>query len=532
MDGYYVPPVYWLREMGNSRNALLVVCLAGAIGIALPVTLVVWVLWQQTVMVEEERLIRLSENLAAQTENAIVDARDLLARLNEQGDEPCSQAHLLTLQNEALSRPHVRAMGYWQAADRLCGVGLVQGQRLTPQRASRIYDSGVIAWWPGPATTAGNVALFLMRFGNHDIAIDPRLLITPGQLEGKRVALWVEGLKMSAFPEDAAFPLPEELPEGLLVDRAGNRIVSRVALGSLFPIEVVAIQSLDDFWERYRVMVFSIGGIGLVLMLLWLALVWRYLSRQLSLEAALRSAIDGGRVTAVYQPVVELGSGRCIGAEVLGRWTEKNGDTISPEIFVPLAERAGLGTRLTLTILEALLEHLANWPEEDQGIYHLNLTEDDLAGPQFSQRLRERLEHHGVPAQRIALEITERALLDSEPIRQRVAELRNRGHSIAIDDFGTGFSSLAYLQKFELDTLKIDKTFVDSLQTDAVTSRVIQPIIDLAQTLDLEIIAEGIESADQVTWLAARNVKYGQGYWYSPPLDGPAFRDWHLERNL
>jgi sensor c-di-GMP phosphodiesterase-like protein len=508
----------------------LLVCLAGAVGIALPVTLVLWVIWQQTIIAEEDRLIHLSEDLAAQTERAIVDARDLLARLNEQTLDPCSPSHLLTLQNEALSRPHVRAIGYWQAADRLCGAGLVQGQRLTPERASRIYDSGVVAWWPGPATTAGNVALFLMRFGNHDIAIDPRLLITPGQLDGKRVALWVEGLRMSAFPEDAAFPSPEELPEGLLVDRAGNRIVSRVSLGSLFPIEVVALQSLDDFWNRNRMLISVIATIGLILMLVWLALLWRYLSRQLSLEAALRSAIDGGRVHAVYQPVVELGTGRCVGAEVLGRWTEKNGNTISPEIFVPLAERAGMGTRLTLTILEDLLEHLASWPEDDHGVYHLNLTEDDLARPQFSQQLQKRLDHHGVAAERIALEITERALLDSERIRHRVIELRKRGHSIAIDDFGTGFSSLAYLQKFELDTLKIDKTFVDSLQTEAVTSSVIQPIIDLARALDLEIIAEGIETGDQVTWLTSRRVQYGQGYWYSPPLDGPTFKDWYLER--
>ncbi|MFW6341345.1 MAG: EAL domain-containing protein [Wenzhouxiangella sp.] len=515
--------------MGNPRNALLIVCLAGAIGIALPVTVVLWVIWQQTVIAEEERLIGLSKDLAAQTESAIVDARNLLAELSEQAFEPCSQAHLLALQNEALSRPHVRAIGYWQAADRLCGAGLVQGQRLTPERASRIYDSGVIAWWPGPATTAGDVALFLMRYGNHDIAIDPRLLITPGQLDGKQVALWVEGLKMSAFPEDGLFPSPDELPEGLLVDRAEKRILSRVSLGSLFPIEVVAIQSLDDFWDRYRGLIFAIGAVGLGLMLLWLTLVWRYLARQLSLEAALRSAIDGGRVHAVYQPVVELDSGRCCGAEVLGRWTEKDGNTISPEIFVPLAERAGLGTRLTLTILKDLLEHLANWPEDEHGIYHLNLTEDDLAKPQFSQRLQELLDQHGIPAARIALEITERALLDSEPIRRRVSELRARGHSIAIDDFGTGFSSLAYLQKFELDTLKIDKTFVDSLQTEAVTSSVIEPIIELARTLDLEIIAEGIESGEQVSWLIGRGVKYGQGYWYSSPLNGPAFKDWYLE---
>lgn len=517
--------------MGNPRNALLVVSLAGAIGFALPAVLLLWVIWQQTLMAEEQRLIQLSEDLAAQTEHAIVDARTLLEDLNVQAFEPCTPDHLLALQNEALSRIHVRAIGYWQAANRLCGAGLVQGQRLTPARASRIYDSGVIAWWPSAATTAGDVALFLMRFGNHDVAMDPRLLITPGQLDGKQVAVWVEGLQMAAYPEASVFPTPNELPEGLSVDQANNRIVSRVSGGSLFPIEVVAVQSFDDFWDRYRVLVMGGGGIGLVLIALWLGLVWRYLSRQLSLQSSLRAAIDTGRIHAVYQPIVELRSGRCVGAEVLGRWTEKNGTAISPEIFVPLAEKAGLGTRLTLSILDSLLRHMASWPESDgEIVYHLNLTEQDLAQPRFSRRLAEMLDHYEVAAERIALEITERALLDSDLIRQRVAQLRERGHSIAIDDFGTGYSSLSYLQKFELDTLKIDKTFVDSLQTEAVTSSVIQPIIDLARALDLEIIAEGIESSEQAQWLTGRGVERGQGYWYSPALDESGFKAWYLDK--
>jgi len=515
--------------MGSSRHALLTVGLIGAIGVAMPVALLVYVMWQQTVIVEEERLVRLSEDLAAQTESAIVDARDLLERLNQRDFEPCSQDHLLTLQNEALSRTHLRAIGYWEAADRLCGAGLVQGQRLTPQRASRIYDSGVVAWWPSADTTAGDVALFLMRLGNHDVAIDPRLLITPGQLDGKRVALWVEGLKMSAFPPEGDFPEPAQLPKGLMVDQERDQIISRISLGSLFPIEVVAIQSFDDFWDRYRLPLAAIGGIGLLLMLAWIGLVWRVLNRQLSLENALRSAMDSGRVHAVYQPVVDLQTGRCVGAEVLARWTEKNGESISPEIFVPLAEKAGLGTRLTITVLEETLAHLADWPGDDGLVYHLNLTEQDLVVPHFSGHLQKKLERYKIAPERIALEITERALLDCDQIRQKVRDFRRRGHAIAIDDFGTGFSSLAYLQKFELDTLKIDKTFVDSLQTESVTSSVIGPIIDLGRTLGLEIIAEGIESADQVAWLTERGVKYGQGYWVSPPMEGEAFRKWCLE---
>lgn len=516
--------------MGSPKRALIVISLAGTLGILLPAALLLALLWQQTIRAEEHRLAQLSQELAAQTEAAIVDAISLLQSLNAGTPEPCSVDHLETLQNEALARPHVRAIGFWRAIERLCGVGLIQGQALMPPQASRIYDSGLVAWWPNETTTTAGTALFLMRFGNHDIAIDPRLLINPGLLERKQVVLWVEGMIMSSFPDDATLPAPDSVPLGLTVQRAERQIISRSSLGSTFPIEIIAAQSMDEFWQRYRPLLTGVGSVGLALSVLWLIPVWRYLSHQFSVQMALRAAINGRRISASYQPIVDLSSGRCIGAEVLGRWTEGNGSSISPDIFVPLAEKAGMGTELTLAVLERMLADLADWQAVDPGlVYHLNLTEQDLTEPRFSQRLQQMLRSAGLPPERLELEITERALLDTDQVRERVAELRGRGHPISIDDFGTGFSSLSYLQRFQLDTLKIDKSFVDALATEAVTSSVILPIIDMARSLGLAVIAEGIEARGQVDWLLAHGVTRGQGYWYSPPLAGKAFETWYLE---
>jgi sensor c-di-GMP phosphodiesterase-like protein len=517
--------------MGTSRDRVLVFASAAAlVGFLLPLLIVAWYLWQESVVAEESRLAELSKRFGQQTENAIIDARDLLDRINGLDVTPCSPEHLAQLQEAAMSRPHVRAIGYWRAAQRECGAGFVQGQALTPPRASRIYDTGVIAWWPGPTTAVGDVELFLMRYGQHDLAIDPRLLITPGLLDATEVGLWVEGMPMAVHPADARLPEPHEIRPGLSVDRASGRIVNRFSLGTIFPIDIVAVQPLSHFWDRYFSTFLGVGVIGLLLVSLWLAVVLRYLRRHFSLSSELRDAILNDRLSIVYQPIVDLGTGRCCGAEALARWHHRNNGTIGPEIFVPIAEQSGLGTELSLAVLRAVLRDLGEQLRNNSNlVININITEQDLTSPLFSEAMKALLEREGVPASSIKLEITERSLLKSDDIRQRVRLLRGRGHRIAIDDFGTGYSSLAYLESFELDTLKIDKSFVNAIETHAVTNSVIRHIIEMAQSLRLDIVAEGLESAHQVDWLHRQGVGFGQGFLFSQPLSADRFQTWGSE---
>lgn len=513
--------------MAHRDKVLLSVLAAALLGILMLLTLLGWYLWRESVLAEEARLGQLSQRLGEQTEHAIVDARDLLDHLNGLDLSPCSPEHLDVLQNAAIARPHVRAIGYWRAAERQCGAGYVQGQALTPPRASRIYDSGVIAWWPGPATAIGGVELFLMRFGQHDVAIDPRLLMTPGLLEDAQVGLWVEDLSMAVYPAGAELPEPGDVRPGLTVDQANNKVVSRFSLGTVFPIDIVAVQPLGLFWERYLPTLIGAGLLGLLLVGLWLVAMLRYLRQHLSLSAELHDAIANDRLSVVYQPIVDLDSRRCRGAEALVRWHREGDESISPEVFVPLAEASGQATELTLAVLRAVLSDLGKLLQQDRGLtINLNLTAQDLATPRFSEVLAESLLRDGIAPSSIKLEITERALLNSDEVRASIAALRARGHPIAIDDFGTGYSSLAYLQRFDLDTLKIDKAFVDGIESQAITSTVIGHIIEMAQSLRLDLVAEGIESEHQVDWLRQQGVERGQGYLFSRPLSAGKFRKW------
>lgn len=502
------------------RDTLMVSLLAGSLlGILALVSLLGWFLWRESVVAEEERLRTLAQRLGEHTEETIIDARAFLQVLNDSPAPRCSAAHLQAMQEATFSRPWVRAVGYWQAAERQCGTGFAEGAALRPPQASRIYDNGVIAWWPSENTEVGGRALFLMRFGSHDIAIDPQLLLNAGLLEEQRAGLWVEGLLMASTPEGAVLPSLAELPAGLRVDRTSGQLTARFSLGTLFTIDVVAVQPLSQFYERYLPTLIAAAVLALLLVALWVLLVLHVSRRHLSLAGELRNAIERRDILVQYQPIIDLKSGECCGAEALVRWCREDGELVSPDVFVPMAEEGGFITDLTLAVLGRILDEASPLLKGQSGFsINLNLSPQDLETDRLFNALQEGLQARELPASSIKLELTERALLDTDMTRRRLIQLRQQGHPLAIDDFGTGYSSLSYLQSFELDILKIDKAFVDTIDTPAVTSAVIEHVVDMARSLGLDMVAEGVESRQQMEWLGRRGVQFAQGFYFSKPL--------------
>jgi len=239
----------------------------------------------------------------------------------------------------------------------------------------------------------------------------------------------------------------------------------------------------------------------------------------------LRDAIARGRIAVHYQPIVDLATGRCDGAEILARWTTDRGEPVPPDSFVPLAEREGMGTDLTLAVLRRALREMGPLLLERPSLsLALNLGAQDLHDARFSEALGATLAAAGVAPASIKLEITERSLVDADVARARIADFRTRGHRVAVDDFGTGYSSLAYLSSFSLDLLKIDKAFVEAIGTGAATSHVVVHVIEMARSLQLQMVAEGVEQDSQAEWLRAQGVDFVQGYFYSRPVAADEFR--------
>lgn len=506
--------------MQRREKIILGTFLAGLFGMTALFASLAWVLWRESIAAENVYENDLATALGKRTEQIIADVRDMLAAFDKLPMRKCSPEHLDALQNAAVSKPYVRGIGVWQAAQRLCGVGFLPEAGIKPQRADRIYPNGIVAWWPGKQTEAGGVEFFQMRYGDYDVAIDPRLLLDLGPSQQRQAVLWVDKLRMAAMPPDVQLPLPDAVPIGVTLKRNRDMIVSHYARDEILPIDIVASEPIRNFWSRHASLL-TLGSVfGLLLVVGWTDIVFRFSRYQLRPATELRQALAAGRISVQYQPVIDLRTGACVGAEALARWRRQDGSSASPGTFIPIAEAAGLIQEITLAVMRTAIRDLARICREAGTVsINVNLARDDLKNDRLGNALTESLNAARLPARLIKLEITERALINTDTAHQLIRKYRGRGHQIAIDDFGTGYSSLSYLQSFELDVLKIDKSFVDAIGTGAATSQVILHVIDMAKSLGLQIVAEGVETEVQARWLLDHGVHHAQGFLFSRPLD-------------
>ncbi|MEU9617403.1 GGDEF domain-containing phosphodiesterase, partial [Streptomyces sp. NPDC048209] len=247
------------------------------------------------------------------------------------------------------------------------------------------------------------------------------------------------------------------------------------------------------------------------------------LTRQL-LATALRPALERGEFTVEYQPLVGLADGAVHGAEALVRWRHPRYGTISPDRFIPLAEESGAIVPLGTWVLEESCRQAKQWLTEfpdTETFVSVNLAARQIWDSDVVADVARVLERTGLPARLLQLEITESALLGpgGRPL-QALQALADMGVRIAIDDFGTGYSSLSYLREFPISILKIDKSFIDGLGHSAQQYALVEGITRIADTLDVQVIAEGIEHPDQRDLLAAMGCPLGQGYLFAHPMDG------------
>ena len=245
------------------------------------------------------------------------------------------------------------------------------------------------------------------------------------------------------------------------------------------------------------------------------------------LEAALRKALDRDEIRLVYQPKLSLRSGRITGVEALLRWRSADLGHVPPSRFIPLAEETGLILPLGEWALRQALSQARAWA--DAGMPQLriavNVSAVQLTRGGFSELVKMVLDGHGLAPGWLEIELTESALMaDPKRTGATVAELREIGVRVAIDDFGTGYSSLSYLRGLAIDTVKIDKSFVDGIEHNVDDEVLTSTIVLMAHSLGLSVVAEGVETERQLTFLRGENCDEIQGYWLARPLDAEACR--------
>ena len=255
--------------------------------------------------------------------------------------------------------------------------------------------------------------------------------------------------------------------------------------------------------------------------------------RNLLLNGRLRQAISKNELVLYYQPIIDLKTRKIIAAEALMRWQDKDLGFISPEEFIPLAERNGLIHIIGERALEQACTQAAEW----QSIAPVQIAVN-FSCVQFRYcdelliKIRKILKKSGLPANKLEIEVTESLLINQhDDLIKMLAELKAEGVQLSIDDFGTGYSALSYLQKFSFSTLKIDRAFISNMATNHADMSLVTAILAMASALKLKVIAEGIETDWQANFLEQQDCEYGQGYLFSRPVPAAEFKQLLLKDN-
>ncbi len=244
----------------------------------------------------------------------------------------------------------------------------------------------------------------------------------------------------------------------------------------------------------------------------------------LRLEQALKQAIDKNELSLHYQPLIDLQQQNVFGAEALLRWHSKEFGHIGPDRFIPIAEQSDLILDIGLWVVESACRQLQQWGENYTGSVAVNLSAQQIQYADLPNKLLAILQQYQVPVDRLHLEITETAMInDTNSAISVIAALQNAGFVLSIDDFGTGYSSLSYLTRFPVDKLKVDRSFIDTMTSSHESQVVTKAIIGLAKGLGLKVVAEGVETQEQLDQLHELNCDYAQGYLLSRPLDANSF---------
>lgn len=486
-----------------------IACTAASFGVA---ALIAWnlALSAQTGRVEDDARAALNH-----IDKVYSEAGDALKHIAAVAAEPCSPAHIRELLQLTEALPYVVNIGYGSGDLVQCNSWGPLPYALKKAEATETMPDGngvAVNWRPKSFGT--DRSMLVLRSGGYSVLVDQRVFFSDwGGSDGSvldSIAL-ASGTKLIAsYAESGA------------VRRAdGGEVRSSLAADGW---QVTVSQPAITFLRYLGSQQTLLATLALVLALLWSLLAFLWLRHRLSVAGEFRAAVMRHEITAHYQPVIDLATGRCVGAEALARWRRPDGSHVPPDIFIPMAEGAGLIGKVTQQVVAAVVRDLGRWLKSNAEVHiSVNLSASELTSDSILHEFEEAFRQSGIDCRQIWLEVTETGIIDMAEARPTLVELRRRGHRLAIDDFGTGYSGLSYLQQLQVDILKVDRCFVEVIGSDAATRDVTELVIDLAHQLDLAVVAEGVETETQANYLRERGVAYAQGWLFARALPADAF---------
>jgi sensor c-di-GMP phosphodiesterase-like protein len=508
----------------NKKVTTLVVVCAASVAIALPILISLYLAHQESVAEQIRDMRQLTDDVLRRAEETKQQTEEALAKLRDLGtQDPCSAQNVTLMGHIAVASEYLQAVGF------------VSDDRLLCSSFGR-YSPGILVGPPdyvGPNDLAIRTAITLpgvpdVKFilatrpsTGYSVIVHPKLPLdvfvdnqdlsvgvvgyskmTPIDLRGIYDPNWIKALGNARAVE--------------FFDHQHVVVVKRSEHGDFIAFAAVPAAHVESGVRRFAVVLVPLGvlaGAGLTFAML------RLLRLQAALPAVIRSALRRNEFFLEYQPVVDLRSETWTGAEALVRWRRSGDELMDPDAFIPAAEETGLIEMITERVIELVCQDAAGLFQRHPDFHiAINFSAADVQPLRLDTLMARLVEGTGGTPRNFVIEITERGLVKGAAVKTFLHSAREMGTGTAIDDFGTGYSSLSYLQTFDVDCLKIDKSFVDSIGTHAATSHVVSHIVQIAKGLGLKMVAEGVEMESQRLFLAARGVDFAQGWLFARPM--------------
>ena len=325
------------------------------------------------------------------------------------------------------------------------------------------------------------------------------------------------------FPFDPSYPaMVEGIAEHLVTTLAKPFLLGKVHAHISASLGIARSDAdcptIDQLMRRADIAMYDAKKAGRNRFCWFDARMEQQLQARLDIEQGLRIAIPAGHIVPYYEQQIDLQTGMLTGFEVLARWEHPEQGLIPPDAFIPIAEEGGLIADLSHAVMRTAFEQARGWDPELT--LSVNVAPSQLKDPWFAQKIVKLLTETGFPPRRLEIEITETSLFENLGLAQSIiGSLKNQGIRIALDDFGTGYSSLAHLLALPFDRIKIDKSFVTSMETNSESAAIVDAITKLGASLGLPITAEGIENDGIEARLIALGCRKGQGYYFGRPMN-------------
>ena len=479
-----------------------------------------------TMKLAERRLAQDAIRASAEVDLRLVESRAVLAAMLGSTNSPCSSAELTYFRALIFDAKYLKDAGRMSDGKIECSASLARPpqpfshpkQDFTLVEGTKIYKN--LAFYQSE-----DQIMITLQHGDFYIVLIPFIQAHPGPWHEHYAEAVRDGASGQVF---WLLGEPPEVSAASFTRNAFARVGDSMYFTRCSPTFsncITAYASIPEALQADHTQIrlyLALGGLVGAFLGLFCSVVYQ---RNRSIEQQLLRAVRHDELRMVYQPIVNLPSGKIVGAEALARWTDEEGFAVGPDIFIKIAEERGFVGEITRLVVRHALndfsELLHSHPD-----FHLsiNVAAADLADPRFLAMLEGELKRKSVKAESLSIEITESSTARHEAAIETIRRLHERGHSVHIDDFGTGYSSLSYLHDLSVNAIKIDRSFTQAIGTEAVTLSILPQIMAMAKSLHLQVIVEGIETRQQAGYFSSEsNQILGQGWLFGRPVEPEAF---------